>query len=343
MSIIHIVYFLCNPVFICKICEKMCLIFCENTYIIGFITLNKEFSEEKMQRLIEEFILQLHKEKNTSSNTEISYKRDLNKLYDYLITKDSKVDITSISKENLEAYVSHLREIGRAPTTISRSIASMKAFFGYFCKKNVIDTNPAATLKSPKIVKKTPDTLTVREIDALLKQPSKNTPKELRDKSMLELLYATGMRVTELITLKTDDVNIKLEYIICHDRKKDRVIPFGSEAKKALIEYLENGREYLLGEKKNSHVLYPNCSGGEMSRQGFWKLIKAYGKKAGIKSELMPHTLRHSFASHLVENGADLKSVQEMLGHSDISTTQIYMTPGNKRIREAYEKAHPKA
>lgn len=321
----------------------MCLIFCGNTYIIGVITLNKEFSEEKMQRLIEEFILQLHKEKNTSSNTEISYKRDLNKLYDYLITKDSKVDITSISKENLEAYVSHLREIGRAPTTISRSIASMKAFFGYFCKKNVIDTNPAATLKSPKIVKKTPDTLTVREIDALLKQPSKNTPKELRDKSMLELLYATGMRVTELITLKTDDVNIKLEYIICHDRKKDRVIPFGSEAKKALIEYLENGREYLLGEKKNSHILYPNCSGGEMSRQGFWKLIKAYGKKAGIKSELTPHTLRHSFASHLVENGADLKSVQEMLGHSDISTTQIYMTPGNKRIREAYEKAHPKA
>ena len=321
----------------------MCLIFCENTYIIGFITLNKEFSEEKMQRLIEEFILQLHKEKNTSSNTEISYKRDLNKLYDYLITKDSKVDITSVSKENLEAYVSHLKELGRAPTTISRSIASMKAFFGYFCEKNVINTNPATALKSPKIVKKTPETLTVREIDALLKQPSKNTPKELRDKSMLELLYATGMRVTELITLKTDDVNIKLEYIICHDRKKDRVIPFGSEAKKALIEYLENGREYLLGEKKNSHVLYPNCSGGEMSRQGFWKLIKAYGKKAGIKSELTPHTLRHSFASHLVENGADLKSVQEMLGHSDISTTQIYMTPGNKRIREAYEKAHPKA
>lgn len=321
----------------------MCLIFCENTYIIGFITLNKEFSEEKMQRLIEEFILQLHKEKNTSSNTEISYKRDLNKLYDYLITRDSKVDITSVSKENLEAYVSHLKELGRAPTTISRSIASMKAFFGYFCEKNVINTNPATALKSPKIVKKTPETLTVREIDALLKQPSKNTPKELRDKSMLELLYATGMRVTELITLKTDDVNIKLEYIICHDRKKDRVIPFGSEAKKALIEYLENGREYLLGEKKNSHVLYPNCSGGEMSRQGFWKLIKAYGKKAGIKSELTPHTLRHSFASHLVENGADLKSVQEMLGHSDISTTQIYMTPGNKRIREAYEKAHPKA
>ena len=296
-----------------------------------------------MQRLIEEFILQLHKEKNTSSNTEISYKRDLKKLYDYLITNDSKVDITSISKDKLEAYILYLNKIGRAPTTISRSIASMKAFFGYYYEKGVIDENPAIALKSPKIVKKTPETLSVKEVDALLKQPSKKTPKELRDKSMLELLYATGMRVTELITLKTDDVNIKLEYIICHDRKKDRVIPFGSEAKKALLEYLKNGREYLLGENKTSNVLFPNCSGGEMSRQGFWKLIKAYGKKAGIKSELTPHTLRHSFATHLVENGADLRSVQEMLGHSDISTTQIYMTPGNKRIREAYQIAHPKA
>ena len=219
----------------------------------------------------------------------------------------------------------------------------MKAFFGYFCEKNVIETNPAADLKSPKIVKKTPEVLTVKEIDALLKQPSKNTPKELRDKSMLELLYATGMRVTELITLRIDDVNIKLEYIVCHDRKKDRVIPFGTEAKKALIAYLKNGGEHLLGNNKTSNILYPNCSGGEMSRQGFWKLIKLYGKKAGIKSELTPHTLRHSFASHLVENGADLKAVQEMLGHSDISTTQIYMSSGNKRIREAYEKAHPKA
>ena len=260
-----------------------------------------------------------------------------------ILSENSKVDITSIKKESLEEYISYLNEIGRAPTTISRGIASMKAFFGYFCEKNVIETNPAQTLKSPKIVKKTPESLTVKEIDALLKQPCRNTPKELRDKSMLELLYATGMRVTELITLKTDDVNIKLEYIVCHDRKKDRIIPFGSEAKKALVAYLKDGREHLLGKNQTSNVLYPNCSGGEMSRQGFWKLIKSYGKKAGIKSELTPHTLRHSFATHLVENGADLKAVQEMLGHSDISTTQIYMTPGNKRIREAYEKAHPKA
>ena len=296
-----------------------------------------------MQKLIEEFILQLHKEKNTSSNTEISYKRDLNKLYDYLNTKNSKVDITSIYKESLEEYISYLNQIGRAPTTISRGIASMKAFFSYFCEKNVIETNPALTLKSPKIVKKAPETLTVKEIDALLKQPCRNTPKELRDKSMLELLYATGMRVTELITLKTDDVNIKLEYIVCHDRKKDRVIPFGSEAKKALIAYLKDGRERLLGKNQTSNVLYPNCSGGEMSRQGFWKLIKSYGKKAGIKSELTPHTLRHSFATHLLKNGADLKSIQTMLGHSDISSTQVYMQFKNENLKDIYNKAHPRA
>lgn len=295
-----------------------------------------------MQNLIEEFILQLHNEKNTSSNTEISYKRDLTKFFDYLNDKNLK-DVTLITKDNLEEYIVYLNQIGRAATTVSRSIASMKAFFGYLYEKGMIDNNPALGLKSPKIVKKTPEVLSIKEVDALLKQPSRNTPKELRDKSMLELLYATGMRVTELITLRTDDVNIKLEYIVCHDRKRERMIPFGTEAKNALVKYLSQGRQQLLGEDNESDILYPNCSGGEMSRQGFWKLIKSYGKKAGIKSELTPHTLRHSFAAHLVENGADLKAVQEMLGHSDISTTQIYMSTGNKRVREVYAKAHPKA
>jgi integrase/recombinase XerD len=295
-----------------------------------------------MQNLIEEFILQLHNKKNTSSNTEISYKRDLTKLFSYLNDQNLN-DITLITKENLEDYIKYLNQLGRAATTISRSIASMKAFFGYLYEQGIVEKNPAYGLKAPKIVKKMPEILTVKEVDALLRQPSRNTPKELRDKSMLELLYATGMRVSELITLRVEDVNIKLEYIICHDRKRERIIPFGTEAKNALVKYLSQGREQLLGEESDSHILYPNCSGKEMSRQGFWKLIKSYGKKAGIESELTPHTLRHSFAAHLVENGADLKSVQEMLGHSDISTTQIYMTAGNQRVREVYAKAHPKA
>lgn len=295
-----------------------------------------------MQDKIEEFILQIHKEKDTSSNTEISYKRDLRKFTEY-ISEHSKKSISEITREDLVQYIEILKGLGRAPSTISRNIASLKAYFNFLCQKGYIDKNPAQGIKAPKIEKKAPGILSLKEIDALLRQPSNKTPKELRDKAMLELLYATGMRVTELITLKMQDINIRLEYIICHDRKKDRVIPFGTESKNALVEYLKDGRDALIGEDKDSDILFPNCSGGEMSRQGFWKLIKSYGKKAGITAEITPHTFRHSFAAHLVENGADLRAVQEMLGHSDISTTQIYMTAGNKRVREVYAKAHPKA
>ncbi len=295
-----------------------------------------------MQDKIEEFILQIHNEKNTSSNTEISYKRDLKKFVDY-IQSQSITDVSKVTHEDLVQYVDVLKKKGRAPSTVSRNIASLKAYFNFLCQNGYANENPATGLKAPKIEKKIPEILSLKEIDALLRQPSKKSPKELRDKSMFELLYATGMRVTELISLRLDDVNIKLEYIVCRDRKKERLIPFGTDAKKALVEYLQNGRAHLLKDHTDSDVLYPNCSGGEMSRQGFWKLIKFYGKKAGITSEITPHTLRHSFAAHLVENGADIRAVQEMLGHSDISTTQIYMTAGNKRVREVYAKAHPKA
>lgn len=306
------------------------------------IMLKMKDSEGKMQNIIEEFILQLHNKKNTSNNTEISYKRDLTKLFEYLKI-DEPVKIQKVSKDDLKKYIEHLSEIGRADTTISRNIASMKAFFGYLSDIGYLKTNPSTELKAPKIIKKTPEILTVCQVDELLGQPSKNTPKELRDKAMLELLYATGMRVSELIGLKMEDVNLTQEYVLCHERKKERLIPFGLDAKKALVKYITSGREYLLGKNVDGEVLFPNCKGGQMSRQGFWKLIKSYGKKAGIDTELTPHTLRHSFAAHLVENGADLKAVQEMLGHSDISTTQIYMTSGNKRVREIYAKAHPKA
>ena len=295
-----------------------------------------------MEELINKFLKQLNKEKSISKNTEDSYRRDLTKMFEYMKVT-SKTALAKVKQKDIEKYIKHLNKLGRKPATISRNIASAKAFFGYLVSTGTVKTNPAANLKAPKIEKKVPEVLSVKEIDALLKQPSKNTPKELRDKSMLELLYATGMRVSELIALKLDDVNIKLEYIVCHNRKQNRIIPFGTAAKNALSNYLSKGREALLGDNKDSDVLFPNCSGGQMSRQGFWKLIKSYGKKAGIGSELTPHTLRHSFAAHLVENGADLKSVQQMLGHSDISTTQIYMNSQNTRVREVYAKAHPKA
>lgn len=295
-----------------------------------------------MQQVIDEFILKLHNEKSTSENTEISYKRDIVKMTKHLNSVGIS-DYKKVTMEDLNGYLEEQKKLGRAATTISRSIASMKAFFAYTKSEGITNDNPAILLKAPKIEKKVPEVLTVKDIDALLKQPDKNTPKELRDKAMLELLYATGMRVTEIITLKTTDINLQLEYIICHDRTKERMIPFGSEAKNALLAYFTDGRDKLLYENKESTILFPNCSGHTMSRQGFWKLIKYYGKKAGIKTDITPHTLRHSFASHLVENGADLKAVQEMLGHSDISTTQIYLSTGNKRLREVYAKAHPKA
>ena len=295
-----------------------------------------------MEEIINAFLKKLNKQKSISKNTEDSYRRDLTKMFEYMKVS-SKTALAKVRQKDIEKYIKHLNKLGRKPATISRTIASSKAFFGYLVSEGIVKTNPATNLKAPKIEKTVPEILSVKEIDALLKQPSKNTPKELRDKSMLELRYATGMRVSELIQLKIDDVNIKLEYIVCHNRKQNRIIPFGTAAKNALSKYLENGREELLGDNKDSDVLFPNCSGKQMSRQGFWKLIKSYGKKAGIGSELTPHTLRHSFAAHLVENGADLKSVQQMLGHSDISTTQVYMNSANTRVREVYAKAHPKA
>ena len=181
----------------------------------------------------------------------------------------------------------------------------------------------------------------MEETVRLLEQPSGSSPKELRDKAMLELLYATGMRVSELITVKLSDVNLILNYVVCRDGEKERVIPFGDNAKAALDHYLQHGRMYLVRED-GSEFLFVNCSGSGMSRQGFWKLIKYYAKKAGIVEDITPHTLRHSFAAHLVENGADLRSVQEMLGHSDISTTQIYAQMNHSRIKEVYAKAHPR-
>lgn len=295
-----------------------------------------------MQQLIEEFIVQLHKDKNTSDNTEISYRRDLNKMRKFL-EAGGVSKVSDVTYEMLKDYTDYLRDLGRADTTISRNIASMKAFFTYCEEYGYVRVSVAAKLKAPKIKKKIPEILSVSDVDALLKTPSGNSPKELRDKAMLEILYATGMRVSELIGLKTSDLSLENECLMCHDRTKDRIIPFGSEAKKALVLYLKNGRLNLIEDSENNDILFPNCSGKSMSRQGFWKIIKQYGKKAGINGEITPHTLRHSFASHLVENGADLKAVQEMLGHSDISTTHMYLNTGSKRLREVYAKAHPKA
>ena len=293
-----------------------------------------------MEQAIEQFITYLHNVKKTSANTELSYRRDLKKVFIFLRSK-WLTDLVNVKEEDLEEYVDSMKEQHFATATVSRNIASMKAFFHFLSQEKLIEKDISERLKAPKIEKKMPEILTTEEVVRLLEQPSGDSPKEIRDKAMLELLYATGIRVTELITLRISEVNLSMSFIVCKDAHKERAIPFGMAAKNALIKYMTEAREQMV-EDKSSDILFANCSGSPMSRQGFWKLIKYYSKKAGITADITPHTLRHSFAAHLVENGADLRSVQEMLGHSDISTTQIYANMNHNRIREVYAKAHPR-
>lgn len=293
-----------------------------------------------MNEAIDRFIAYLHNIKKTSANTEISYHRDLNKLGRFLESQGI-TEVAQITEQNLKDFVQDLERQQFKAATISRNIAAIKAFYHFLYKENMVMGDIAETLQAPKIEKKLPEIMTMEEAVNLLEQPSGNTPKELRDRAMLELLYATGIRVTELITLRITDINLQMGFLICRDGSKERIIPFGHKAQSALLHYLENGRNALL-QTYDTDILFVNCSGQPMSRQGFWKLIKLYARKAGIVSPITPHTLRHSFAAHLVENGADLRSVQEMMGHSDISTTQVYAAMNQNHLREVYAKAHPR-
>lgn len=293
-----------------------------------------------MELEIDAFIVYLHNIKKTSGNTEMSYRRDLVKVKNYM-EEQGISDVKKITSTNLNSYILYLEKNKFSAATISRNIASLKAFYHYMYKEGMVNEDPAEALHAPKIEKKMPEILSTEEVVRLLEQPCGDSSKEIRDKAMLELLYATGIRVTELITLKLKDVNLQMGYLVCKDGGKERVIPFGNEAKSALVRYLGGTRAAMISDA-DSEYLFVNCSGQPMSRQGFWKLIKYYAKRAGIVEDITPHTLRHSFAAHLVENGADLRSVQEMLGHSDISTTQIYANMNHNRIREVYTKTHPR-
>lgn len=294
-----------------------------------------------MLQKIEEFDDYLTNVKRASKNTIASYKRDLIKLNNYLTDSGVK-DLKDVTNTDLNSYILLIEKQGMSTATVSRNIASVKAFFLYLLKQGVMSEDPSENLKAPKIEKKAPVILTIDEINLLLEQPSSSSPKEIRDKAMLELLYATGIRVSELIGLRVKDVNLSMNFLQCRDGNKERVIPFTSETKAALENYLYNAREIMCKVEQES--LFTNCQGAPMTRQGFWKIIKYYSAKAGIKKDITPHTIRHSFAMHLVNNGADLKAVQEMLGHSDISTTQIYVkTNMNTKIKEVYDKAHPRA
>ena len=274
-----------------------------------------------MEQEIREFIEYLHNTKKTSQNTEVSYQRDLNKMAAYLEMKGI-MKAEDVREFDLMGYMDYMEKENFASSTISRSVASMRAFFQHMFALRKMEENPTDNLKSPKVEKKLPEILSIQEVDDLLKQPDLTTPKGIRDKAMLELLYATGMRVSELIHLETTDVNLQLGYVVCQENK-ERIIPIGNVSKEALNLYLEEGRKVFVKDD-SEHALFTNCSGKAMSRQGFWKLIKYYGEKTGIKEDITPHTLRHSFAAHLIGDGADIHAVQAMLGHGDTGASQMY-------------------
>lgn len=289
--------------------------------------------------LIEQFKSYLTTEKKSSANTVSSYVRDLTQFDRYLQNEGTALDQADTSV--IEGYDSWLTGKGKSAATVTRSLASLKCFYGWMVSNGRMESNPALQAKSVKVERKLPQVLTSQEVELLLSQPQCVDQKGYRDHAMLELLYATGIRVSELISLDVEHVNLAAGFIRCYSKNKERIIPLYPGAVRAISDYVRNVRPQLAVE--GEHALFVNMNGERMSRQGFWKIIKGYQEKAGIKTDITPHTLRHSFAAHLLANGADLRSIQEMLGHSDISSTQIYTQLVNQKLKDVYNKAHPKA
>ncbi len=279
--------------------------------------------------------------RHKSLNTVESYKRDVTQYISYL-DGTGVTDISSTTKTTVLSYLLYLQKEGRASSTVSRTLASLRSYYLFMMQNGVVKSNPTSNLEAPHVEKKIPKILSGEEVELLLEQPKNCDNKGIRDKAMLELLYATGIRVSELINLDVSDVNVPMSFVRCKGGKKERIIPMGHQAKDALENYINNVRKYMVKDE-NETALFVNCSGARLSRQGFWKLIKYYQHIAGIETDITPHTLRHSFAAHLLENGADLHSIPEMMGHADISSTQVYSRMMNSKIKDVYAKAHPRA
>ena len=294
-----------------------------------------------MEKQLKQFFKFLENDKKVSNNTLQSYKRDLEQYKSYLLTNDLKYN--KITEDDIKSYVKYLAgEENKKPSTISRMIASIRSFYQYEVKNKKIGTDPTENIQSPKIEKKAPCVLTTKEVELLLEQPTDEDLKGIRDKAMLEFAYATGMRVTEIISLNVEDVNLEQEYVECKNGKKKREIPLGKMALSAVKEYITKARDIMVKSEKEK-ALFVNMNGKRLTRQGFWKIIKYYQEQAHIDKDITPHTLRHSFATHLLQNGAELKAIQTMLGHSDISSTQVYMQFQHDGLDSIYKKAHPRA
>ena len=293
-----------------------------------------------MDKDINNFLEFIEVDKKLSKNTLESYQRDIYQYKEYL--NENNVNYTNLKHEDIINYLEYLNSLNKKASTISRHLASIRLFCQYLVKNKIAKEDPTRGIQSPKIEKKAPNVLSSQEVSLLLEQPRGEDLKSIRDKAMLEITYATGMRVTEIISLNIDDIDLENSSVICKNENKQRIIPLGKMSLQALKEYIITARPNIIKDDKEQ-ALFVNVNGRRLTRQGFWKIIKYYKEQAHITKDITPHVLRHSFATHLLQNGADLKSIQTMLGHSDISSTQVYMQFQDDSIKDIYRKAHPRA
>ena len=333
----------CNALFHpCIVCSGDLFCITDMRYPEFLITKERVWVIDFMLNLIQTYETYLVKVKQASHNTVSSYMRDIRQFSEWL-ENSGAVDLLSVSTNDIDAYLVYLQSSGKSGATASRTLASLKNFYAYAISSGFLESSPVSSdIHIPRGEKKMPHILSGQEVELLLSQPSCSDAKGFRDKAMLEVMYATGIRVSELIELNVENVNLELGVIRCSGSKKNRVIPLYPAALRALTVYIHEVRGLLVSDS-NENALFVNVSGGRMSRQGFWKILKHYQNKAGITEEITPHTLRHSFAVHLLENGADLGSLQELMGHCDISSTQLYTHMINQRLKAVYDKCHPKA
>lgn len=291
---------------------------------------------------LDQFMEYLEKERKKSRNTLEAYKRDIAGFFDFL-KKRGVDEPDNVTNTEIVAFLMELKNENRAPATMNRKMASVRAYYNFLVEKQYIQQNPTQNIKTPKVEKKEIEYLTIEEVDKLLEMPD-DSIRGKRDRAILELLYATGIRVNEVIAANINDVNLRIGFFTCPgEAGKARIIPIGRPAKAALEEYIYNSRDMIIKDNKGENALFVNYYGKRMTRQGLWKIMKEYADKAGLSKKLKPHILRNSFAVHMVQNGADLKSLQELLGHEDISATQIYLSVTKNRIKDVYDKTHPRA
>ena len=301
-----------------------------------------------LDQSVRDFLVYLTTVKGFSSNTSEAYRSDITQLTEWLESpaegSDAPQSWADVSREQLLGYISHLKSREYAVTTIARKIAAIKSFFSYMTNHGLVDTDPSEGLTSPKVGRSLPSPLGVEEVEVLLNQPRGNSaPEAMRASAMLEMLYATGMRVSELVSLNVADVNLEEGYVRCRGKGyKERIIPIYPEAVRSLLAYIDEARPRLR-RRRDEPALFLNRRGNRLTRQGFWLLLKGLAAEAGISHSITPHTLRHSFATHLLRGGAALRHVQELLGHSSISTTQIYTRLAHDQLRDEYDRAHPRA